>query len=202
MKAIRYFLIFILLLVAVNAQFQVGFDLGNSTCFNTIQDGDETGIDCGGSCPACSSCNDGIQNQGETDIDCGGPCDACGSGGSSSRSSGIPIKLQNLTIEFEIPTEEEITYIEENASFVIQNNEGIEIYIELTNFKNITQAVNLSSENLPDFLEIDFESLIVSPDGQIRIVLKTNPEQYQIGNYSTVLFLTSGKHEKKINLYF
>ncbi len=59
-----------------------------STCFNSVQDGDETGIDCGGSCRACTSCGDGILNQGEyktsidlgngTISDCGGPnCPSC-----------------------------------------------------------------------------------------------------------------------------
>lgn len=50
-----------------------------SSCSNNILDGDETGIDCGGSCPPCSSatCSDGIQNQNETGIDCGGPCQSC-----------------------------------------------------------------------------------------------------------------------------
>ncbi len=43
-----------------------------------VQNGDEEGIDCGGSTgAACPSCNDGIQNQGEEGIDCGGPCDKC-----------------------------------------------------------------------------------------------------------------------------
>lgn len=74
------------------------------TCSDGIQNGDETGVDCGGAlCPVCppptcndgvwngletgvdcgspfcppcaiATCNDGIQNQGETGIDCGGPC--------------------------------------------------------------------------------------------------------------------------------
>ncbi len=47
------------------------------TCSDGIQNGDETGVDCGGSCDPCPTCNDGIQNQGEEDIDCGGPCPAC-----------------------------------------------------------------------------------------------------------------------------
>jgi len=48
-------------------------------CSNDIRDGDETGVDCGGSCPPCetSDCDDGIQNGAETGIDCGGSCDAC-----------------------------------------------------------------------------------------------------------------------------
>ncbi|MFH1181922.1 MAG: thrombospondin type 3 repeat-containing protein [Candidatus Woesearchaeota archaeon] len=70
------------------------------SCANSIMDGNETDIDCGGGkCSACvagkmcevvsdcktgycnnnnicsvPSCNDSIKNQGETDIDCGGPC--------------------------------------------------------------------------------------------------------------------------------
>ncbi len=48
-------------------------------CDDGQQNGDETGIDCGGSsCPACPTCDDGVQNGSETDVDCGGPdCDAC-----------------------------------------------------------------------------------------------------------------------------
>ncbi len=43
-------------------------------CSNQKQDGDETGIDCGGSCGACPTCDDNVQNQGEGGVDCGGPC--------------------------------------------------------------------------------------------------------------------------------
>ena len=75
-------------------------------CLNGIKDGDETDVDCGGSCPACvlgrncslntdcqsmfcnqtsmkcenisiNMCSDGILNQDETDVDCGGVCDPC-----------------------------------------------------------------------------------------------------------------------------
>lgn len=48
-----------------------------ATCNDGIQNGDETGIDCGGSCSPCATCSDGIQNQGETGVDCGGPCPPC-----------------------------------------------------------------------------------------------------------------------------
>lgn len=37
----------------------------------------ELGVDCGGPCDPCASCFDGIQNQDETGVDCGGVCDAC-----------------------------------------------------------------------------------------------------------------------------
>ena len=56
------------------------------TCNDGIQNGDETGIDCGGiTCPACPTCNDGIQNGDETGVDCGGPdCSPCNSGGNET----------------------------------------------------------------------------------------------------------------------
>ena len=54
------------------------------TCTDGIQNGDETGIDCGGSCDPCvptPTCDDGIQNGDETGIDCGGSCEPCDDGG-------------------------------------------------------------------------------------------------------------------------
>ncbi len=49
------------------------------TCDDGVQNGDETGVDCGGSsCDPCYTCNDGVQNGNETGVDCGGPdCAAC-----------------------------------------------------------------------------------------------------------------------------
>ena len=49
-------------------------------CFDGIQNGDEEGVDCGGSfCAECiPTCSDGIQNGQETSVDCGGPdCTIC-----------------------------------------------------------------------------------------------------------------------------
>jgi len=74
---------------------------GSGTCDDGIQNGDETDVDCGGSCDTgCGSgqgcdnaddcvsgecgddgmctpptCDDGVQNGDETDVDCGGSCD-------------------------------------------------------------------------------------------------------------------------------
>ncbi|KXX70267.1 di-heme oxidoredictase family protein [Flammeovirga sp. SJP92] len=49
------------------------------TCNDGIQNGDETGVDCGGSsCNDCPTCEDGIQNGDETGVDCGGAnCMSC-----------------------------------------------------------------------------------------------------------------------------
>lgn len=46
-------------------------------CHDGIQNHNESGVDCGSNCKACSTCFDGIQNQEETSIDCGGPCKSC-----------------------------------------------------------------------------------------------------------------------------
>ncbi|MEQ8707328.1 MAG: T9SS type A sorting domain-containing protein [Phaeodactylibacter sp.] len=53
---------------------------GGPTCDDGIQNGDETGVDCGGSCEPCvaaPTCDDGIQNGDETGVDCGGSCAPC-----------------------------------------------------------------------------------------------------------------------------
>jgi len=62
-----------------------------ATCSDGIQNQGETGVDCGGPCPACGpapTCSDGIQNQGETGVDCGGPCAACPSCGDAICNGG------------------------------------------------------------------------------------------------------------------
>ena len=56
---------------------------GPASCTDGIQNGDETGVDCGGpDCPACPTCEDGVQNGDETGVDCGGsdcaPCPCTG----------------------------------------------------------------------------------------------------------------------------
>jgi len=51
-----------------------------ANCNDGIQNGNETGVDCGGSCAPCqptATCSDGIQNGNETGVDCGGSCSAC-----------------------------------------------------------------------------------------------------------------------------
>jgi len=49
------------------------------TCTDGQQNGNETGIDCGGpDCSACPTCTDGVLNGNETGVDCGGSdCAAC-----------------------------------------------------------------------------------------------------------------------------
>jgi len=57
------------------------FCLGSAalpSCTDGIKNGNETGIDCGGSCPACPTCSDGLKNGNEIEVDCGGSCPPCG----------------------------------------------------------------------------------------------------------------------------
>ncbi len=65
-----------------------------NTCNDGIQNGTETGIDCGGDCTPCatpptSSCTDGIQNGNETGIDCGGSCTPCANDIGDNPDTGI-----------------------------------------------------------------------------------------------------------------
>ena len=66
------------------------------SCDDGIQNGDETGVDCGGtSCTPCpATCDDGIQNGNETSVDCGGstcaPCPAsCDDGIQNGDETGV-----------------------------------------------------------------------------------------------------------------
>ncbi len=62
------------------------------TCNDGIQNGNETGVDCGGSCAPCTTCNDGIKNGNETGVDCGGdcsPCTTCNDGIQNGDESGV-----------------------------------------------------------------------------------------------------------------
>ena len=91
-----------------NGRVRIGVDFTDdvtATCSDGIQNGNETGVDCGGSCPKCGppkcrtdadcaagsscfmflcrvnppTCVDGIQNGDETGVDCGGAtCPKCG----------------------------------------------------------------------------------------------------------------------------
>ena len=67
-------------------------DPPSPTCNDGVQNGDETGIDCGGSCEPCETvptCNDGIQNGDETGVDCGGSCAPCEPEGGCQTPSNI-----------------------------------------------------------------------------------------------------------------
>lgn len=71
-------ILFFMLLFAIGSIGFIGCSDDDETCTDGIQNQDETGVDCGGTCDPCPTCSDGIQNGEETGIDCGGAdCPAC-----------------------------------------------------------------------------------------------------------------------------
>lgn len=73
---------------------------GGATCTDGIQNGNETGVDCGGpDCAPCQTeptCTDGIQNGDETGVDCGGSnCPPCDTGNTCSAPSNVSVTLIN-----------------------------------------------------------------------------------------------------------
>ena len=69
------------LLLAICLAIYPGRSVRSSCCgqcwIDHYQNGDELGVDCGGSCPPCPACNDGSHNGDEVAVDCGGSCDTC-----------------------------------------------------------------------------------------------------------------------------
>ncbi|MEK6808063.1 MAG: hypothetical protein AABY14_00080 [Nanoarchaeota archaeon] len=65
-------------------------------CYNSVNDNNEEGIDCGGDCNPCDICYDRVQNQDEEGIDCGGNCRTCRQGDliTTGRSILIPSQKQ------------------------------------------------------------------------------------------------------------
>lgn len=79
------------------------------SCSNGIQDGDETGVDCGGSSCVPCSCLNGVQDGNETGIDYGGDCGDCYDGVQNGSETGIdcggpfclPCTTNNSTVNSE-----------------------------------------------------------------------------------------------------
>jgi len=92
-----------------NCTFDTSGCVAAPTCVDGVKNGDETDVDCGGSCPKCAynktclgnndcvsglcasghclSCGDGLKNGDETDVDCGGSCSPCANGKSCGVSA-------------------------------------------------------------------------------------------------------------------
>jgi len=76
---------------------------GNTpTCNDGIQNGQETGVDCGGpDCQPCQTvptCNDGVQNGQETGVDCGGPdCQPCQTQGGCEKPTNLNVNVASAT---------------------------------------------------------------------------------------------------------
>jgi hypothetical protein len=60
------------------------------TCSDGVQNGLETGVDCGGACPACPSCVPSAELCNGLDDDCDGQVDEGNPGGGAACSTGLP----------------------------------------------------------------------------------------------------------------
>lgn len=147
------------------------------TCFDGIQNQDETGIDCGGVCefnfgfvcPPTETCFDGIMNQDETGVDFGGVC-----------GTGDPV-----------------TPPPDPNTFVDDNTDGIDDITGLTNTGSVPIAVPGTSDSstydtsLPgdvsEFGETDWGTLITDFVSQNPLVLLATNSSINTSNESCLL---------------
>jgi hypothetical protein len=169
-----------------------GVDCGGSnctacpTCSDGIQNGDETGIDCGGTnCEECATCSDGIQNGDETGVDCGGSnCDAC--------ASGSAVTFENTTYE--------IT----DASYLEYSANGKEyILFTISRYENSTQVftmdIEIASSTTITSETYTFDDADFGVTGSIG--LNNTPDYATVNGGSVVVAITPlGDYALDINL--
>ncbi len=124
-----------------------------TTCLDGIQNGDETSIDCGGSCQPCvlAACSNGMQDSGEEGIDCGGSCPVqC-----TDEESGEADIIQDLT-QGESDCSSGCLYVDEDDKIIcLQVGERTkQLYCadvqELTTLKKNGQACQIDNECLSE----------------------------------------------------
>lgn len=117
---------------------------GPPSCTDGIQNGNETGVDCGGpDCPTCPTCSDGVQNGDETGVDCGGsncaPCPCTGP------SVTLTINLDNYP---------------EETSWIIRNSGGTTVasggtYGSQPDGSQVVENICLPADGCYDFVISD-----------------------------------------------
>ncbi|NLR89750.1 family 31 carbohydrate-binding protein [Flammeovirga sp. SR4] len=109
------------------------------TCGDGIQNGDETGVDCGGaSCNDCPTCSDGIQNGDETGVDCGGAnCISCEEVCNGTPNPNAVITKQNESFEGQNDGILTLSFDD------VENRENIEFSIDGGNTYPYTEKDNL-----------------------------------------------------------
>lgn len=117
---------------------------GPPTCTDNIQNGNETGVDCGGpDCPVCPTCSDGVQNGNEEGVDCGGPdCAPCPCNGPSVT---LTITLDNYP---------------EETSWIVRNSGGTTVasggtYGSQPDGSTVVENICLPADGCYDFVISD-----------------------------------------------
>lgn len=112
-------------------------------CEDGIQNYDETGIDCGGSCRACSSLPESRSSGG-------------GSGGGSS-SGGAPVSISGKEVVA-------INAFPDRINLDAELGEILEQKITLTNTGDATLEVSIAYENLEGILSFSPKSFLLKPE--------------------------------------
>jgi len=129
--------------------------IDQETCDDGIQNGDETGIDCGG--PDCPPCEEGIDFSGTFVQE-----DVAGKPGVNMLFGGTN-SVKNL---FNITAVSERSIFQEDFEFTLENYhdiyaEALEIPVEDLNYE--TNILNLDAENFTRFMA-EYDALQVAPE--------------------------------------
>ena len=187
------------------------------TCTDGVQNGDETGVDCGGACTACSTpdpaptCTDGVQNGDETGIDCGGSCSACSQGDSSGGST------PNTNLAFLEPTNgDKLLFIGQDLGSVSNYGTGcascptvggVATYVniaEVLNDQGLNGALGWGTNDQPNGQDLDWGGGPLNahsaatgwPNSAVQIGL------YMVGNEGNVASGSMDAHIEQLGDFF
>lgn len=163
--------------------------LVNCQCFDGIQNGNETSIDCGGDCPTCPTCDDGILNGDEIGIDCGGSnCPACPTEDCST------FDFNSGVISYAPNDQDYGTYtvLEDGAALLIEGNVWKAVEINYTFTQNTVIEFDFKSTSQGEIHELSFDNNLT--------LLTTNRivpygTQGYAGDYSITPYSGSGDYE-------
>jgi len=181
------------------------------TCTDGIQNGNETGVDCGGSCApcdvsgctdpsahnynpnanvddgSCETCTDGVQNGDETGVDCGGSlCDPCGGNGGCTDAD---INFNNFDSSWGIWNDggSDCRRSQKDAQYAYSGNKCVRL-------RDNTSSSNMTTDNLNlagfEEVTVDFTYLAISMETNEDFWLQVSTNGG--ASYQTVVDYNSG----------
>ncbi len=159
-------------------------------CTDGVQNEDETGVDCGGSCPACPTCDDGVQNGSELGVDCGGAdCPAC-------PDEGCDIyNFESSVVSYAANDQDfgTATVQDNGATVFMEGNVWKAIEINYTITPNTVIAFDFKSTAQGEIHEVAFDNdLVFAPENRIVVY----GDQGYFGDFSNPLYSGSGNFER------